>query len=55
MTSPLYLPADVALWLLLESGVEEESPDVAYLRSLGQELVLIQEGAPSAESMVVSE
>jgi hypothetical protein len=39
----LYLPANVALWLLLESGCEEDSPDVEYLRTLGDELVLIEE------------
>lgn len=39
----LYLPANVALWLLIESGMPEDDPDVEYLRSLGSDLVLIEE------------
>lgn len=39
----LYIPANVALWLLIESGADEASPDAVYLRGLGDELVLIQE------------
>lgn len=42
----LYLPANVALWLLLESGTPEDDPDAEYLRSLGTDLVLIQEDDP---------
>jgi len=41
----LYLPAHVALWLLLESGCDEHDPDVEYLRTLGDELVLIEDPA----------
>jgi hypothetical protein len=43
MEAPLYIPADVALWLLIESGAPEDSPDAEYLRSLGKDLVLIEE------------
>jgi hypothetical protein len=39
----LYLPAHVALWLLIESGTPDDDPDVEYLRTLGDELVLIEE------------
>lgn len=42
---PLYIPASVALWLLLETGYPEDSEDAKYLRDLGEELVLIQEDA----------
>lgn len=48
MDTSLYIPADVALWLLIESGEDEHSDDAEYLRSLGRELVLIQEDGPSA-------
>jgi hypothetical protein len=30
------------LWLLLESGTADDDPDVEYLRTLGDELVLIE-------------
>jgi uncharacterized membrane-anchored protein len=39
----LYLPANVALWLLIESGASDNDPDVEYLKTLGDELVLIEE------------
>ena len=42
-SKPLYLPANVAMWLLIESGCDEHDPDVEYLRTLGDELELIEE------------
>lgn len=38
---PLYIPADYALWLYLESGADENDADASYLRSLGAEMILI--------------
>jgi hypothetical protein len=55
MDTPLYIPADVALWLFIESGGDVESADAAYLRSLGSDLVLIAEDVPSASEVPAHE